>query len=98
MTEWLYGFDQQVAGRRVLLSMYNFSLMPLQNTFICWLSPSATSKVQALDQNIIRTWKAYHLYLVDHFEAGENPLATTNVLKAIRWPIQAWQAVSATTI
>jgi hypothetical protein len=27
MTEWLYGFDQQVAGRRVLLSMDNFSLM-----------------------------------------------------------------------
>jgi hypothetical protein len=27
MTEWLYGFDQQVAGRKVLLLMDNFSLM-----------------------------------------------------------------------
>jgi hypothetical protein len=27
MTEWLYWFDQQVVGRKVLLSMDNFSLM-----------------------------------------------------------------------
>lgn len=27
MTEWLYEFDQQVAARKVLVSMDNFSLM-----------------------------------------------------------------------
>ena len=62
---------------------------PLQNTVICWLPPNATSKVQPLDQGIIRTWKAYYrkrwlMYMVDQFEAGRNPLKTTNVLKAIR--------------
>jgi len=113
MIEWLYWFDQQVTGRKVLLLMDNFSahvaavealqMRPLQNTVICWLPPNATSKVQPLDQGIIRTWKAYYrkqwlVYMVDQFEAGKNPLKTTNVLKAIRWSIQAWQTVSETTI
>ncbi|KAI4768033.1 hypothetical protein E4T52_16859 [Aureobasidium sp. EXF-3400] len=87
MTEWLYEFDQQVAARKVLVLMDNFSLMPLQNTVICWLPPNATSKVQALDQGIIRTWKAYYrkqwlVYIVDQFETGENSLKTTNVPKS----------------
>ena len=113
MIEWLYWFDQQVTGRKVLLLMDDFSahvaavealqMRPLQNTDICWLPPNATSKVQPLDQGIIRTWKAYYrkqwlVYMVDQFEAGKTPLKTTNVLKAIRWSIQARQTVSETTI
>ena len=53
MLEWLYWFDQQVTGRKVLLLMDNFSahvaaveasrIRPLQNTVICWLPPNATS-------------------------------------------------------
>lgn len=53
MIEWLYWFDQQVTGRKVLLLMDNFSahvaaiealqMRPLQNTVICWLPPNATS-------------------------------------------------------
>lgn len=113
MVEWLYWFDQQVTGRKVLLLMDNFSahtaavealkLMPLKNTVICWLPPNSTSKYQPLDQGIIRAWKAHYrkrwlTYMVDQFEAGKNPLRTTNVLKAIRWSIQAWQAISEATI
>jgi hypothetical protein len=113
MVEWLYWFDQQVTGRKVLLLMDNFSahtaavealkLMPLQNTVICWLPPNSTSKYQPLDQGIIRAWKAHYrkrwlLYMVDQFEAGKNPLKTTNVLKAIRWSIQAWQTILEATI
>jgi hypothetical protein len=113
MIEWLYWFDQQVTGRKVLLLMDNFSahtaaveairLMPLINTVICWLPPNTTSKYQPLDQGIIRAWKAHYrkqwlIYMVDQFEAGKNPLKTTNVLKAIRWSIKAWQAISETTI
>ena len=36
--------------------------------------------------------------MCEQFEASKNPLQTVTVLKAIQWSIQAWQALSATTI
>jgi hypothetical protein len=36
--------------------------------------------------------------MVDSFEAGQHPLKTTNVIKAIHLSVQAWQAISEATI
>ena len=36
--------------------------------------------------------------MVDEFEANKNPLKSVNVLKAIRWTIQAWNSITADTI
>jgi len=100
--------------RKVLLLMDNFSAHlsavealslqePLKNTMVCWLPPNTTSLYQPLDQGIIRTFKAHYrrrwlFYMCEQFEASKNPLQTVTVLKAIQWSIQAWQALSATTI
>lgn len=78
-------------------------LESLQQLVICWLPPNVTSKYQPLDQGIIKAFKAHYRrqwlqYMLDEFEASKQPLKTTNVLKAIRWTIQAWQAVSPLTI
>lgn len=110
MIEWLYWFDRHVQGRKVLLLMDNFSAhtsavetikgtRPLQNVVILWLPPNSTSKTQPLDQGIIRTFKAYYrkqwlTYMVQEFEAARNPLRTINVLKALRWTLNAWSSLS----
>lgn len=68
---------------------------PLQNTFVVWLPANSTSRYQPLDQGIIKTWKAYWrrqwvFFLLQEFEAGREPLASMNVLRAVRWGIQIW--------
>jgi hypothetical protein len=72
------------------------SATPLQNTLVVWLPANSTAKFQPLDQGIIRTWKAYWKrqwlrYMVAEFDAGRDPLRTMNILKAVRWGIQAWE-------
>ncbi|ODQ69189.1 hypothetical protein LIPSTDRAFT_76436 [Lipomyces starkeyi NRRL Y-11557] len=74
----------------------NTSCYPLCNTLIIWLPPNATSRYQPLDQGIIRTWKAYWKrqwihYMLSEYEAGKDPVNSMNVLKALRWGIQAWE-------
>lgn len=74
MVEWLRWFDRQMAGRKVVLVMDNFSAhqsavdelaaLPaeygLVNTEVLWLPPNTTSKTQPLDQGIIATFKALY--------------------------------------
>ncbi|KAI1000989.1 hypothetical protein K3495_g7210 [Podosphaera aphanis] len=36
--------------------------------------------------------------MLDEYESERNPLQTVNVLKAIRWSIQAWNSVTELTI
>ncbi|KAJ5721893.1 ARS-binding protein 1 [Penicillium malachiteum] len=72
------------------------SQIPLQNTLIIWLPPNTTSKYQPLDQGIINTWKVYWRrewvrYMLWEYEARRDPLATVDILKAIRWAIKAWE-------
>jgi hypothetical protein len=74
----------------------NSSLCPLQNTLIIWLPPNSTSRFQPLEQGIIRTWKAYWKrqwvrYMVTEFDAGHDPIKSMDVLRALRWGIQAWR-------
>jgi hypothetical protein len=72
MVDWLKWFDSQMAGRKVILLLDNFSAhtaavseleaLPagsgLTNTEICFLPPNATSRLQPLDQGIIAAFKA----------------------------------------
>jgi hypothetical protein len=68
----------------------------LQNTFIIWLPPNSTSRYQPLDQGIIQTWKGYWKrqwiqYMLQQYDAGKDPVTAMNVLKAVRWAINAWE-------
>lgn len=110
--EWLHWFDNKMAGRKVLLLMDNFSghksgldllQSPLQNVQYIWLPPNTTSRCQPLDQGIIKAFKAYYKrrwlqYMCTEYDDGKNPLQTINVLKAIRWSIEAWDHVTTQTI
>jgi hypothetical protein len=71
MEEWLRLFDNQMACRKVVVLMDNFSAheaaistmnssaFPLQNTLVIWLPPNSTSRFQPLDQGIIMAWKPH---------------------------------------
>lgn len=99
--EWLRWFDKQMIHRKVVLLMDNFSAhetavktinnssLPLQNTLIIWLPPNSTSRFQPLDQDIIRTWKAYWKrqwvkFIVAEFDTGHDPILSMNVLQALK--------------
>ncbi|KAJ9272841.1 hypothetical protein DTO212C5_1102 [Paecilomyces variotii] len=69
---------------------------PLKNTLVVWLPANSTSKYQPLNQGIIRTWKAYWkrcwvAYLLHKYDSKHDPMATMNILKALRWGIRAWE-------
>lgn len=114
MVEWLQWFQRRIGSRRVLLIMDNFSAHtlavetlrqtePLHNINIVWLPPNSTSITQPLDQGIIAAFKAHFrkrwlLYMLNEFDAGRLPLKTMNVLKAVRWSVQAWQSVTPQTL
>lgn len=114
MVEWLHWFSKRTAHRRVLLVMDNFSAHTLalqiiqsqqllQNVTVVWLPPNTTSKSQPLDQGIIYAFKAHYRrrwldYVLNELELNRQPLRTTNILKAIRWSIQAWHEVTTQTI
>ena len=73
------------------------------NTKIVLMPPNTTSKTQPLNPGIISTFKALYRrswlrYIVEEFEAGNNPIKTMNILKAIRFTICAWDEVSSKTI
>ena len=75
----------------------------LRNTEICWLPPNSTSMVQPLDQGIIRAFKAHYRaqwlqYMVDEYEANNNPLKTMNLLKTIRFSVKAWSELTIETV
>ena len=72
--QWLRWFDNQMAGRRVVLVMDNFSAhrvavdellslpteFSLRSTEVIWLPANSTSKTQPLDQGIIAAFKAIY--------------------------------------
>ena len=112
MSNWLRWFDSQMEGRKVVLLMDNFSAHisavdepspPLRNTEVLWLPPNTTSRVQPLDQGIIRTFKAYYRqswlqYMLAEFEEDRDPFSSTNLLKTFRYLLHAWQAIDDDTI
>jgi hypothetical protein len=104
--EWLYWFDNLMAGRKVLLLLDNFSghelgvekvggLDGLHNVKICWLPPNTTSHWQPLDQGIIVSFKLYYRrqwveYIVRTLNSDKDPNQTVTLLKAIQWTRIAW--------
>jgi len=62
---------------------------------VVFLPPNTTSRYQPCDQGIIATFKLYYRrywtrYLLQEFEEGRNGRTTVNVLKALKWVVQAW--------
>ena len=67
----------------------------LQNTKVIFLPPNVTSRHQPLDQEIIHSWKAQYkrkwlAFMVSEADEGRDALDKMDVLKAIRWGINAW--------
>jgi hypothetical protein len=63
----------------------NHSTFPLKITLIISIPPSSTSRLQPLDQGIIRTWKVCWKrqlvsFMVAEFDAGRDPVQSMNVL------------------
>jgi hypothetical protein len=84
------------SAHEAAITNINSSTFPLQNTLVIWLPANSTSRFQPLDQGIIQAWKSHWKrqwarYLVHEFDEGCDPISTMNVLKAIRWGIQAWK-------
>ena len=76
---------------------------PLRNTEVLWLTANATSRIQPLDQGIIRTFKAYYRqswlqYMLAEFEEDRDPFSSMNLLKTFRYLLHAWQAIDDDTI
>lgn len=104
-SEWLKWFDAQMAGRRVLLLLDNFSAHErafqdgqaqgwLQNTQVHFL-PKLTALFQPMDQGIINNLKVYYKTLWLEFFCrlvfqNRNPLQEVTMLKAVIWLIDAW--------
>jgi hypothetical protein len=68
---------------------------PLRYTKARFFPPNVTSKHQPCDQGIISAWKAHYKrqwlrYMCEEAEAGRDPMSTMDVLKTVRWSIQAW--------
>ena len=104
-----------MANRKVVLLIDNFAAhesavkdlqqrpLGLRNTEVLFLPPNTTSRLQPLDQGIIRTFKAVYRrkwlrYMIDEHADGRNPFNSVNILKAIRWSIQAWHELDKDTI
>ena len=115
MEEYLRWFDSQMERPSLLLMDYvsahavaieTFSgddaTEALRWTTVLWLPP--TSLRQPLHQGIIQNWKTlvrsqFVQFMVESFDAGQDPKPAMNVLRTIRWGISAWENdVSATVI
>ncbi len=78
----------------------------LKNTKLQFLPPNTTSKLQPLDQGIIRSWKAKYKHLlltriVSNIDSGETATEiakSINILDVCRWSASAWDSVTAITI
>jgi DDE superfamily endonuclease/Tc5 transposase DNA-binding domain len=113
--DFLLHFNREIGGRNAVLLVDGFGPhqtgidllqdedITLPNLKIRFLPPNATSLCQPLDQDIIRTWKAYYKkrwlsFAIRHFEKEEDPAKHLGILQALRWGIAAWAEVSPATI
>jgi hypothetical protein len=108
--DWLKAFDRKMSSqaRHVLLLLDSapFHIIvegELTNTKIHMLPPNTTSKLQPMDSGIIAAFKKRYRHrhmsnAVDRDENGEVNLYKVDQLTAMKWSIEAWKDVSATTI
>ncbi len=78
----------------------------LKNTKLQFFPANTTSRLQPLDQGIIRSWKAKYKHLllskvVSNIDSGRNATEiakSINILDVCRWAASAWDNVTAETI
>lgn len=109
-TNWLQDFDDLVGKqkRKVLLFLDNAPVHPpdvdLKNITLKFFPPNTTSKIQPLDQGIIKIFKGfYKKQLVQHIIANADLVnsieaISISALDAIWWIDMAWRLISETTI
>lgn len=109
-TEWLNDFDSMMRKqkRNILLFLDNVPVhsqdIQLENIKLKFFPPNTTSKIQPLDQGIIRVFKAqYRRYLVNHIIANAGiavtaEYVTITALDAVCWIQGAWSAMTEMTI
>lgn len=105
---WLIKVDKKMIKekRKILLFIDNctaHNIIPrLKAVKVKFLPPNTTSKLQPLDQGIIKNFKsAYRKEVVRKLITDmeqQSALSTINVLHAIRMTDKAWRSVSKTTI
>ncbi|XP_057334362.1 tigger transposable element-derived protein 4-like [Microplitis mediator] len=105
--EWLLKIDKKMIKdkRNILLFIDNCTahnvIPPLKAIKVKFLPPNTTSKLQPLDQGIIKNFKSYYRKevvrkLIGDMEQHSNSPIT--VLQAMRMADKAWRSVSARTI
>ena len=108
-TEWLTTLDRKFSARNksVLLLVDNCSAHPevqdLKSINLQFLPPNTTSKLQPMDQGIIRSLKAHyrnHLIrrYISHYDENNKTLPKISVLDAMTMVAKAWEAVTEATI
>ena len=97
-------------NRQIILFLDNAPCHPqgvtLTNTKLAFFPANTTSRLQPLDQGIIKSFKSHYrkellttlLAKMDTCESSSELSKQINVLDAIKWSHKAWSAVSAETI
>lgn len=109
-TNWLKDFDEMVGkqNRKILLFLDNAPVHPqvidLQHITIKFFPANTTSKIQPLDQGVIRNFKAnYRRQLVQHIIASSKTAYSADdvvitALDAVCWIDNAWKSITESTI
>ena len=107
-TRWLKELDRKMIaeGRKITMTVDNCPAHPhvegLQAVELIFLPPNTTSKLQPMDQGVIRSLKAKYrsavvkLYIT-RIESGKE-LPKISILDAMKFMVQAWNRVSKDTI
>lgn len=104
-TEWVQQLDRKFGTekRKVLLFVDNSPAhpkgIPLKNIKLEYFPPNSTSKLQPLDQGVIKVLKQkYRKKLVQRYlreiESGEDSSCKINVLDAIHYVSTAWDEIA----
>ena len=107
-TSWLKELDRKMIaeGRKITVIVDNCPAHPhaegLQTVELIFLPPNTTSKLQPMDQGVIRSLKAKYrsavvkLYIT-RIESGKE-LPKISILDAMKFLVQSWNRVSKDTI
>lgn len=107
--EWLNSLNAEMCRkkRKILLLLDNAGPhgrepSTLSNITVRYLPPNTTSHLQPLDAGIIASFKAQYrklllFHLIDQYD-GKTPESTVTLKDAVDFLIDAWSAVTATTI
>lgn len=107
--KWLHGFNESLIQeqRNILLILDNAPVHPveieLSNIELLYLPPNTSSKIQALDQGIILSFKQHYKKILNRnlfFEhestetTYESLVKKVNLLDAVHITLQAWDNIS----